>query len=249
MTTRHLLAALSALTILASCKKNNSTEPSGNTQKLKTYIEDVWTTSYHVTDTFSVTYDNNNRITSLASPEMRFVYTYSDKSFTLDLIYGTNQVSIHENFYLNNIPYLDSTFQYNATNDSTTEKYVYNGKLLTRKTTYTYSKNGTTVDFRNDYTYDNNGNLIKDVETDGQGNINTTATYTYTTTPLNVSVNPVYYPIQSKYFPATQKQTDGTGTPIVTITYSYRFDTSGRVSKETETADAGEVAIKTYLYN
>ncbi|HTI94747.1 MAG TPA: hypothetical protein VL727_29350 [Puia sp.] len=248
MTTRQLLTALSALTILASCKKNSSTDLSGNTLKLKTYIEDVQLpSSPHLTDTFAVTYDNSNRITSLASANLKFLYTYSDKSFTLDL-YQNNQLSIHELLYINSIPYLDSTFQFNNTNDSTTEKYVYNGKLLTHKTTYTYSKNGTTVNFRNDYTYDNSGNLIKDVETDGQGNINSTSTFTYTNNPLNVSVSPVYFPIQSKYFPATQKQTDGTGTPIATITYSYLFDNAGRVSKETDMADDGEVVIKTYIY-
>jgi hypothetical protein len=194
-----------------------------------------------------VTYDNNNRITGLTSPNLKFVYTYLDKSFTLDL-YENNRLSIHENLYLNNIPYLDSTFQFNDTNDSTTEKYVYNGKLLMHKTTYTYSKKATTVDFRNDYTYDNSGNLTRDVETDGQGNINTISSYTYSTTPINVTVNPVYFAPQSKYFPATLKETDGSGNTIANITYSYLFDNSNRLSKETDMADNGEVAIKTYIY-
>jgi hypothetical protein len=247
MTTRHLLAALSALTILASCKKNNSTDPSSSTSKLKTYIEDVQSPYYHYTDTFAVTYDNNNRITSVASPDLKFQYTYSDKSFTLDL-YQNNMLSIHEILYLNNIPYLDSTFQFNSTNDSTTEKYAYNGKLLTRKTTYTYSKRATNVEFREDYTYDNNGNLIKDVETDSQGNLNATSSYTYTNNPLNVTINPVYFAPQSKYFPATQKQTDGAGNTIATITYTYLFDNSGRVTKETDVASNGGSVIKTYIY-
>ncbi|HEY4287875.1 MAG TPA: hypothetical protein VGN00_12305 [Puia sp.] len=248
MTTKHLFAALSILYVFASCNKNNSSESSGNTTKLKLYIEDVQASGYHETDSFAVNYDNNNRITSMVSPNGKFVYTYSDKSFTLDL-YNNNQLSIHEILYLNNIPYVDSTFQVNDTNDSTTEKYTYNGKLLTRVTTYDYSKSGTTVFSRSDYTYDNDGNLIKDIETDGSGTVNTISTYTYTNHRLNMPIDPIYYPLQSKYFPATQKQTDGAGNVIANVTYSYLFDSSGRITKETDMLDNGEVATKTYIYN
>jgi hypothetical protein len=248
MTIRHLLTPLSVLLIFTSCSKNTSTDLTGNSIRLKTYIEDVQIPfAGHLTDTFAVSYDNNNRITGMVSPNLKFAYAYSDKSFTLDL-YENGQPSIHENFFLNNIPYLDSTFQFNNTNDSSTEKYVYNGKLLVHKTTYSYSQMATTVEFTNGYTYDDNGNLIKDIETDGQGNINTISTYTYTTIPINITVNPVYFPPQSKYFPATLKETDGSGNIIANVTYSYLFDNFNRLSKETDMADNGEVAVKTYIY-
>lgn len=247
MPIKHLVAGLFVISLFASCKKNNGSNSSGNTNKLKTYIEDVQTGFSHITDTFAITYDNNNRIISVAAPNLRFAYTYSDKSFTLDL-YENNQLSIHEIAYLNSIPYVDSTFQFDNTSDTTTEGYIYSGNQLTRETTYSYSNGVATIDTRDDYTYDNNGNEIKDIQTDGQGNINTISTFTYTNKPLDVTINPIYFPTGSKFLPATQQQTDGTGNPIATVTYSYVFDSSGRLTKETDTADNGEVATKTYIY-
>jgi hypothetical protein len=248
MLIKHLSASLFVLCLFASCKKSGGSNSSGSSNKLKTYIEDARNGSSHITDSFAVAYDNNNRIISVASPNLKFVYTYSDKSFTLDL-YENSQLSIHEIAYLNSIPFVDSTFQFDNTSDTTTEGYVYTGNELTRKITYSYSSFGTTIDTRDDYTYDNNGNVIKDVQTDGQGNINTTSTYTYTTKPLDVTISPIYFAPGSKYLPATQQQTDGTGNPIATITYSYTFDSSGRLTKETDTVDDGEVDTKTYIYD
>ncbi|GGB06502.1 hypothetical protein [Puia dinghuensis] len=247
MPIRHLPLYVIALYLLVSCKKNNGANSSGNANKLKMYIEDAKTSNSHVTDSFNVTYDNDNRITSLASPALKFVYTYSSKSFTLDL-FENNQLSIHEIFYINSASYVDSTFQFDNTNDTTTEKYIYTGSLLTRDTTYSYSSAGTSIDTRDDYTYDNNGNTIKDVQSDGQGNINQITTFTYTTYPLSVRTNPTYFAPGAKYLPATQKVTDGAGSPIGTITYSYAFDGAGRLTKETDSADNGDVVVKTYIY-
>ena len=247
MPIKHLVAGLFVLCLFASCKKSGGSSSSGNSNKLKTYIEDLQTGSSHITDSFAVTYDNNNRIISVTSPNLGFVYTYSDKSFTLDL-YENSQLSIHEIAYLNSIPYVDSTFQFDNTNDTTTEGYVYTGKQLTHETTYSYSNGVATIDTRDDYTYDNSGNVIKDVQSDGQGNINTISTYTYTNKPLDVTINPIYFAPGSKYLPATQQQTDGSGNPIATVTYSYAFDSSGRLTKETDSLGNGEVATKTYIY-
>jgi hypothetical protein len=60
-----------------------------------------------------------------------------------------------------------------------------------------------------DFTYDNNGNLLKDIESDGYGNVNTISTYTYTDYAYNPLYGPPYLPVQSKYWLATQIQTDG----------------------------------------
>lgn len=248
MPIKHLSAGLFILCLFASCKKSGGSNSTSNSNKLKTYIETDQNGSYHITDSFAVTYDNNNRIISVASPNLKFVYTYSDKSFTLDL-YENSQLSIHEIAWLNGIPYVDSTFQFDNTSDTTTESYVYSGNELTRKITYSYSSQGTTIDTRDDYTYDNNGNGIKDVQTDGQGNIITTSTYTYTNKPLNVTTSPIYFAPGSKYLPATLQQSDYNGNQIAAITYSYLFDSSGRLTKETDSVNTGEVATKTYIYD
>jgi hypothetical protein len=247
MPIKHLFAGLFILCLFASCKKNSGSDSSGNANKLKSYIEDVQIGSSHVTDTFAVAYDNDNRIISVTSPNLGFVYTYSDKSFTLDL-YENGQLSIHEIAWLNSIPYVDSTFQFDNIGDTTTEGYIYTGNQLTRETIYSYSNGVATIDTRDDYTYDNSGNVIKDVQTDGQGNVNTIFTYTYTNKPMNVKISPIYYAPASKYLPATQQHSNGTGNPTASVIYSYVFDSSGRLTKETDLINNSEVDTKTFIY-
>jgi hypothetical protein len=247
MSIKNLAFFTLALCLMASCKKNGGTGSSGNSNKLKQYIESEQAGGINYTDTFAVTYDNDNRITSLAAPNLKFLYTYQSKSFTLDL-YENSALSIHEVSYLNGSSYVDSTFQYDDTNDTTTEGFIFNGAQLTSMITYSYSSYGTSVDSRDDYTYDNNGDVTKDTQTDGQGNVNMITTYTYTTDPLNVTINPAYSAQQSKYLPATQTLTDGSGNHLGTITYTYVFDGSKRLTKETDAADNGDVGVKTYVY-
>jgi hypothetical protein len=244
---KHLTFFVAAIGLLASCKKNSGSSASGNANKLKMYIENDHTIAGDLLDTLFVTYDNENRITSLASPILTFDYAYQSKSFTLDQ-YQSGQLMIHEIYYLGANNYFDSTFQYDNTNDTTTEGYYFNGSQLTSMITYDYSSYGTTIDMRDDYTYDNNGNPIKDVQSDGQGNVQMVYSFTYTTYPVNVTLSPTYKPEQPKYLPATQTLTDGFGNPQGTITYSYVFDSSKRLTKETDTADNGDVSVKTYVY-
>jgi hypothetical protein len=247
MPLKRLLFAAIAVFFLFSCKKNNGTDSSGSSVKLKLYIEDVKYASQDQTDTFAVAYDANNRITSLSSPDLRFDYTYSDKSFTLDL-YENNALSIHEIAYINSASYVDSTFQFNNTNDTTTEGYSYNGSQLIHLVTYSYSDSYSEIETVDDYTYDSNGNMVKDTQSDGNGNTNQVSTFTYTNKPLKVTINPTYFAPASKYLPATQKQADGQGNANFAITYSYQFDGAGRLTKETDTYDNGLVASKTYVY-
>jgi hypothetical protein len=249
---RKLLIALTIILgifyLSSSCKKSSSTNASNNPNRLRLYIEDLRNSPQHVIDTFTVTYDGNNRITALASPTIKFIYTYSSHSFTLDL-YENNVLSIHEILYLNSQLYIDTTFQYDNTNDTTTEKYDYNGSLLTTLSSYIYSSAGTHLDTQDAFTYDNNGNLITDTQTDSLGNTNTMSTYTYTNQIRNVSTQPFYYPAQSKNLPATQVQTDGNGNILAAISYSYTLDSSSRVTQEVDKDTmTGYTYVKDYVY-
>jgi hypothetical protein len=248
MPLKHLTYFALALCLLASCKKNSGTNASGDANKLKTYIETDQVNGTTQSDTFAVSYDNDNRITGLVSPNLKEIYTYQSKSYTLDL-YVNGALSIHELFYINGSSLVDSTLQYNNTNDTTTEGYVYNGTSLTTLFTYDFINNIASIDSRDDYTYDNSGNLLKDVQGDGYGNVNLVYTYTYTTYPLNARINPTYYPLQAKYLPATLKLTDGFGNSQGSIAYTYVFDSSNRLTKETDTGDNGDVVTKTYIYD
>jgi len=243
-----LIALLLAVVFLPACKKNGGTGANGNSNKLKWYIEDAINGASHVTDSFSVSYDNQDRLTGLTSPALKFVYAYpTPATFTLDL-YEYGQPDIHEIAYINSAGFVDSTYQYNNTYDTTTEKYIYSGGLLTREKTYDYSGGVPGLFRQDDYTFDKDGSMIEDVNTDGYGNINYISDFTYTDKPLSVRINPTYFPQPSKFLPATQKVTDGSGNPIITITYGYDFDSHGRLTKETDTGSDGEVATKTYVY-
>lgn len=237
-----LLTAVSVVVLLASCKKNSDTSPSGVSSKLKYYIEDARATPYGTVDSFSVGYDNNNRITSLTGKSISFAYAYNGNTgYTLDL-FEMGQLSIHEIGFIKG-SYVDSTFQVNNTQDTTTEKYIYSGTQLTSRITYDYSNGLPLVHDRENYTYDGNGNLTKAVQLDG-----TTTTYTYTDKPFQLTVNPTYQPLQAKNLPATEKKTDGGGNTIATVTYSYEFDGQGRVTKETDSISGGFVVVKLYVY-
>lgn len=167
--------------------------------------------------------------------------------FTLDL-YTNGAFKVHEIAYINSPSLVGSTFQYDNTNDTTTKGYVYSGKLLMQKSTYDYSAlTGAEINTQDDYTYDNNGNPIKDIQSDGYGDVNTTSTFTHTDKLLNYSIGPTYIP-QSKNLPATQVQTDGSCNHIETVTYTYVFDSSNRLTKETDALDTGESVMETYVY-
>lgn len=247
MPVKHLTFFALAVFLLVSCKKNSGTNASGTGNKLKTYIESDTSGGQIASDTFAVSYDNDNRLTGLVSPNLKQLYTYASNSYTLDL-YVNGVLNVHENFYVNGSSLVDSTMQYNNTNDTTTEGYVYKGTTLTALLTYNYINNIASVDSRDDYTYDNNGNLLKDAQSDGYGNISLVYAYTYTTDPIGARIKPTYYPLQAKYLPATLTLTDGFGNPQGTVTYTYVFDSSKRLIQETDRGDNGDVSVKTYIY-
>jgi hypothetical protein len=245
------LIAISILCVCAlfSCKKNSSNNSTNNPNKLKLYIEDLSQTPANEIDTFTVTYDADNRITALTGSKVRTVYTYSsNSSFTLDL-YDMNVLSIHEILFLNNQSYIDSTFQYNNTNDTTTEKYTYTGSLLTDLTTYDYTTSGgAQFDTEDEYQYDNNGNVTKDTQTDQYGNV-TVTTAVYGSQLLNFSINPSYYPLHSKNIPINETVTDGFGNTEAGISYAYAFDGNGRITKQSAfDSISGYTLSKIFVY-
>src|SRR5215469_15776200 len=129
MRSKHLFTILLGFCFLASCKKNGGSNAGGNSGKLKLYIEGYTNGLQHATDTFTVAYDNSGRLTGLTSPILTFAYAYpTSKTATLDL-YEYGQFSDHELFYLNSSLLIDSVFQWDASYDTSTVKYLYNGNL------------------------------------------------------------------------------------------------------------------------
>jgi hypothetical protein len=252
MSVKHLAFFAVSLCLLASCKKNKSSNANANPNKLKTYISSS-TFGTFAPDTFLVSYDDENRLTALSGANSKYIYAYLNNTIVFDF-YLYNQLSEHWIYYLNSTPMVDSALvvtygnTFGNTPDTSTQGYVYNGNLLSKKLAYTYYNHVTYASsLWDDYTYDNNGDIVKDVEYYDSA-VEETSTFTYTTYPVNVTTNPAYMPQQSKYLPATVTYLDGNGTVSSTGTYTYSFDSMNRLTKTTITYNNGQVYVDTYVY-
>jgi hypothetical protein len=245
--TRILLIAIIA--ILFSCQKDltdstvTPTAPKPSSSRPKTYTENYTSSAGHDSITFNLSYDANGRLISMisaSSPGDKFIYQYSGNTITLDL-YNANALNIHANYFLNPYNYIDSSFQYNDTKDTSTEKYLYNtNKQLVTLKQYDYSTTGgSTLWETTNYSYDSNGNLIKEANSTG------TITYQYSSLLNTLSIGFDFLPT-SKYFPGKTIYTSSGST--VTAVHTYTFDSSNRLTSEKIVADNGEILIKSYTY-
>ncbi len=232
----------------ASCQKEFSIEDPGGTtptasNKIKTYTEDITSGGTHSVTTFDLTYDNSNRLLSMTSetnPGDKIVFNYGNGSYTSD-IYNSNALSIHEVFFLNSNSFVDSTFQYNDTNDTTTEKYIYNGaKQLVTLKEYDYSLlTGSVLTNTTNYKYDGNGNQIS--ATDDYS----VTLYDYTALANSIVIGAPYFPV-NKYLVKTTTYSFGVSSII--LSHTYTFDGNNRLSTETITDGTTYTFIKTYTY-
>ena len=247
------LLALAYLVFICSCKKNDTVQNNGTPDKVKKYTEIVKNFSTISGDTFNVSYDNQNRLTGLISPTTgnQFIYTYTgNTSYVLEIKNGAHVV-IHSVYYLNANLLVDSSFQYNDTNDSTTMKFVYNAtKQLTEQRTYDYSLPAGAVLFRkNNYTYDVDGNLFKDTETGSTGSTNSIKTYTYTNYTSSIfSLATIYLPQLYRKLPLQTSLYYPFSNTTVVSDFTYVFDAQNRVTNQTETNGAGNYAKKLFEY-
>jgi hypothetical protein len=233
---------------LFSCQKSISdfsTSSATGNSLVKTYTEDVVSTiSGHSVTTFNLSYDASNRLTSMVSansPGDKFIYTYgSGNSLTLD-IYNAAVLEIHETSYLNSNGLADSTFQYNNTGDTSTEKYLYNAaKQQTQLKEYTYTKLGGSVPYNTHiYTFDNAGKVVKDVD-------NTTVSTFQYGSQLNTLNMGVPYLTVGKYLPVSSTYNDGASN--INFTFNYTFDSNNRRTSDKITVSTGDIITKTYTY-
>ena len=240
--------------ILTACQKENSQDqPSVNTSdRVKSYTETITSSSIgNSTTTLNISYDDKGRVTSAvsaASPGDKFVYSFpSNNKFTMDL-YNSNVLSIHEDFYLNAASFVDSTFQYNDTEDSSTEKYTYNANnQLIKLKEYDYSKtSGSSLYNTTTYTYDASGNLIKTLDTDGE--MHTYEYYPDLSYTLPLITGPLNTSATKKMNLVKKLTVSHSGVVEGSAQYTYTFDDKNRISTEKAEISDGSITTKTYTY-
>jgi len=249
---KNILSAIvtvSTIVFLSSCQKDAGGDLPASTDKVKTYTEDV-TSSFvgHTVTTFNLSYDASNRIVSLVSasdPGNKIIYTYNSANSISSDLYSAGALQIHEDVYLNNNR-IDSTYQYNNDGDTTTEKYLYNSSGdWTKSYEYDYSKvTGSDLYNTITYTYDGNGNQLK-----AEGTDTNVETYEYYADQVYIHplIGPALIPSVKHNLIKTHTITSN-GYPVGTLTFTYTFDSSNRISTEKGVADDGSVIIKTYTY-
>ena len=239
-----ILPLVAMALILNSCSKDNNS-PNQTAALPKTYTEELRSATIgNSLTTYNLTYDGSGRLVSMistGSPVFKLVNQYSTNSFTADT-YTNDVLQIHEMLWLNSSSFLDSTYQYNITGDTTTEKYVYNAShLLTQKNEYEYHQSGAIPSGVTNYTYDNMGNLTTEVNNPG-----TTTQYTYYTNLSNIVLFNNYLP-QPKYM--VQTATLNQGGFLTVATHYYTFDNNQRLIKDSiPTTGIDVTIIKSYTY-
>jgi YD repeat-containing protein len=238
--------------VFFSCKKDTTTpdpNPNPNSKsKIKTYTEDITTIGNHFAVTFNLNYDANDRLTSIVStsnPGDKFLIQYtSTNTFTLD-IFNSNELEIHELFFLNSSSLVDSSFQYNSSNDTTTEKYLYNAsKQLIIKKEFDYSKStGSQLWNTHNYTYDGSGNMTSDIDDFSQ------STYDYTNLVADI---PLFFfdgTYSGKSINLVKTSTYSSGGATEVTNHTYTFDSQNRlITERAVNATTGDIVVKTYTY-
>ena len=246
-----LIATVAAVIVaLSSCQKETASNTPLPTQsiKIKTYTEDVRSSFWgNFVTTYNLSYDGNDRLVSLidaSNPGNKFVWAYPSSSKYTHDIFNDNDLEIHVDFFLNSKSLVDSSFQYNSTADSSTEKYLYNSaNQLIKYYEYDYSKaTGSSLWNTTTYTYDGAGNMVK-----AQDDQNI-YTYEYYTDKVYVTPQtiPVLVPMEKANL--LKKVTVTDGFDVETATYTYTFDNKDRISTRRYDISNGDVVIETYTY-
>lgn len=241
---------LCCMLVFSACQKQisdfDSSSPSEESLQPKTYTEDLTSGTEHEARTFNLSYDTQGRLISMvdaSSSGDKFIYSYKAQNLFQLTIYIANEVTLHEDFYLKNASLIDSTFQINDTQDTTTEKYIYNtANQLIEERNYFYSEaTGAVLNNKITFQYAADGTVTKQTDDD------TVTTFEYYDdlpyTPVNLSP----YTFQSpKLIKTATLVSDG---EKMVQQHTYTFDDQKRITTETVTiADEDITVVRSYTY-
>ncbi len=250
--TLFILVAATWALLSTSCKKETtSTTDNGGGNGTAT------TCLVTLLDGGAIVYDAQNRITSLNAEGQAATYTYSGSKVTIAII-GDSMTA-------------NAEYTLNSSNYPSSGKLVtsYMGIPITINFTYTYDSDGRCTKSKQslaffgqemnsivDYEY-TNGNLTKETAySEASPEEKDVTTYTYFTDKSDsraLSLSKSYIAdVQGKGSNNLIKQSvnlDAEGNTTV-VNYTYEYDTTGKVTKETQKdEDSGEeVSVSTYGY-
>jgi hypothetical protein len=243
------LALIILILLIVSCQKGTNDELPAATDRVKTYTEQITSSGLgNSVTTYNLNYDANNRITSMVSatnPGDKIVYTYPSDNTVISELYIGNVLGIHHETY-NKDNHLDSTFQYNDSGDSSTERHIFNASGDWIKTyEYEYSTiTGAMLTNTTTYTYDANGNQTKAEDTDTN-----VETFEYYTDKVYIQplIGPALIPNIKRNLMKSHRLTSN-GYEVGVGNFTYAFDNNDRISTITETTNDGSVVVKTFTY-
>ncbi len=250
-----IIIFITVIIFASSCQKELSAPNQATTidssSLLKTYSETYSTGITSSTSvTFNVQYGPNNQIIGLIStsnPNDKFVFTFPlTTKYTQDIL-ASDTLVLHEDFYTNSNFFLDSTYQYNDTQDTTAEKYFYNANnQVTTMNEYQFTNGKGELINIIKYAYNTDGDMIN-----ASGSDLTTETYTYNTdaayvTPLVTGILNINS-FKKMHLPKTYTLTSN-GIIITTLNFTYIFDAKNRITFDKATAIDGSNLTKAYTY-
>ncbi|OQP38682.1 hypothetical protein A4H97_18360 [Niastella yeongjuensis] len=232
----------------SACKKDSA----GDNASLRiiSYTEDITAIGGRTVETYSVEYDAQNRITSVASTNKhgaRTVYQYSaENSFTCDK-YTDAVLLYHSVYFINNQSLIDSTWgrEYKEApykSDTISGKFYYNEdkKLIKQKEFLNSTLVPPVLNRTINYQYDINGTLVKETADDYE------SSYAYEKENKNtVQLQPFYFPSNDQL--PSHSYITRFGTTLETK-HTYTFDDHKRVIGERAEQSDGRITILSYTY-
>lgn len=233
-----------SLFCLVSCKKEDTNaNPDPAASRVKTYTEDHTSGLDRLITTFNLNYDSKDRLLNMVSAATagdRFQFSYDQNTVTMEQ-YNANELSIHILYFLQPNNLVDSTIQYNDTNDFSSERFFYNSQnQVTKHIEYDYYGPIPEISNVSDYTFTAEGNIsqVKDRYS--------LTTYDYFTNYSNAP---------EMGFPSFPKSKNLVKTTTITYGYTpqvwnhtYTFDSKKRLTSETINSSTGEIIVKSYTY-
>ncbi len=252
MIRKAYLPILLLLTIcFCSCSKEDNNPPVSQDDLVKIYTEDVFDGSgqpYNTKDSFSLSYDSDNRIVSIISflnSGNKILYSYPQNNLFNADVYESNELTLHSICYLNSFQLLDSIYSTNNTNDTNTTKFIYNpAKQLIRTIDYSYTTaGGYEMDDITNFEYNPDGSLLKQTD---NSMVTTYEYYPDLKSNLTNFFQP-YYPISDKL--AKRVVVDLGGGFTIGVNSKYTFDDKNRLIQEEGQDDSGSYKYtKRYYY-